>query len=224
MQTQDAHADLLFRFWPWFEANRKRLVIAGVAALVLLFVWFFLTTQRREREVAAGQAYTQFQLNQSPTATAQQVVDGYLQMASKYAGTVAAQRAQLQAAAVLFNAARYPDAQAQFQNFLTANSGSLLAAPAKAGVAASLEAQGKLDEALAAYRAVTTGYPDSIEAITAKFSIGRVLELQGKLTEAVAAYQEVTRLPLAGSLASESAQRIALLQVKLPAAKPAVKS
>jgi len=63
-----------------------------------------------------------------------------------------------------------------------------------------------------------------VEVVAAKFAQGRVMELQGKLTEASAYYQEVARSPLAGSMASEAAQRIALIQVKLSAAKPAAKS
>jgi predicted negative regulator of RcsB-dependent stress response len=218
MQTQDVSAEIAFKFWPWLEANGKRLIIAAVAVVVAFFVWFFISTQRAQKEVAAGQAYTQLLLN--PPATPQQAVDSYVALAKQYDGTVAAERAQLQAASVLFTSGRYAEAQTQFQNFVTANAGSALVATAKTGSAASLESQGKLDEALSAYRAVSTAYPDSNDAVTAKFSVGRILELQGKLSEAVAAYQEVTRLPLAGSLAQEAGQRIALLQVKIAAVKP----
>ena len=213
----------MFKFWPWYEANRKRLVIAGVAVVVVAFVWFYISTQRQQAAVDAGQAYTQFQLNMPPAQTPAQLADGYLQIAKKYKGTLAAQRAQLEAAAVLFGGGSYMQAQAQFQDFLTAESGSSLAVAARMGVAASLEAQGKLDEALAAYRAVVSGSPESTEAVAAKFAQGRVLELQGKLSEAVSFYEQAGKSPLAGSLASQAAQRIALIQVKLPAAKPAVK-
>jgi len=219
MQTQDVSAEIAFKFWPWFEANGKRLIIAAVAVVVAFFVWFFISTQRAQKEVAAGQAYTQLMLN--TPATPQQAVDSYLQLAKQYDGTVAAQRAQLQAAAVMFNAGRYVDAQAQFQSFITANAGNALLPTAKLGIAACLESEGKLEDALTNYRTVSTANPDSNEAITAKFSMGRILELQGKLSEAVTAYQEVTRLPLAGSLAQEAGQRIALLQVKIAASKPA---
>lgn len=211
----------MFKFQPWFEANRKRLIVIGVAALVGLFVWYYLTTRRQQQELAAGQAYTQFQLNQPPTLQAQQVVDGYLKIAQDYSGTMAGQRAQLQAAITLFDAGKYADAEKQFETYLAANGDSTLAAPAQAGVAASLEAQGKLDQALTAYRAVTTTYPDTTTAIEAKYSCGRVLELQGKLSEAVTFYQDVARSPLAGSLASISHQRIAEIQPKLSAQKPA---
>lgn len=221
MQTEDVSTEFLVEFWPWLEANRKRLIIIGVALLLVVFVWFYLKTSREQHELAAGQAYTQFQLNQTPTVPAQQVADGYLKIARDYSGTVAGQRAQLQAAAALFDAGRYADAQKQFENFMNANVGSPLAATAKLGLAACEESQGKLDEALDAYRQIDTSYPDTAEGINANFSVGRVLELQGKLTDAVAAYQEIMRSPQAGSLASEAAARVALIQSKLPAQKPA---
>lgn len=224
MQTQDAPAEIMFKLWPWFEANRKRLIIAAVAAVVAFFIWFFITSQRQQNELAAGEAYTKLQLNPTPNPTVQQVADGYLQLANRYSGTLAAQRAQLQAATLYYGAGRYADAQALFQKFLASANGSPLAPGARLGVAASLEAQGKLEAAATEYHSVTTIFPDAAEVIPAKFAQGRVMELQGKLTEASAYYQEVARSPLAGSMASEAAQRIAMIQVKLAAAKPAVKS
>jgi predicted negative regulator of RcsB-dependent stress response len=228
METQDASAEFMFKFWPWLEANRKRLIIAAVVLVLAFFTWFFISTQHQQKEVAAGQAYTQFLLNQPPASAPQQVADGYLKIANDYSGTLAGQRARLQAAATLFEAGHYADAQTQFQNFLTSEGGSSLASQAQSGLAASLEAQGKLDEALAAYRKVVTAYPDSTDVIMAKFAQGRVLELQGKLKDAVAAYQDVTKSPLAGSLGSEAAQRASQIQTKLAAAtsatKPAAKS
>lgn len=223
METQDASAEFMFKFWPWFEANRNRLIIAAVVLVLAFFVWLFISTKQQQKEVAAGQAYTEYLLNQPPASAAQQVADGFLKIANDYAGTLAGQRARLQAGETLFAAGKYADAQAQFQNFLTTEGGSSLAVQAQSGVAASLEAQGKLDDAVAAYRKVMTSYPDSGDAIVAKFALGRVLELQGKLSEAVTAYQDVTKLPLAGSLAQEAGQRIAQIQTKLAAAKPVAK-
>ncbi len=221
MQTQDAPTELLIKFWPWFEANRKRLIVTAVAAGAILLIWYFITTQREQKAINAGQAFTTLQLTLPPSSTAQQVAEDFSQLASKYSGTLAGQRAQLQAASVLFDAGRYAEAQAQFDKFSGANPGSPLAAAARLGVAASLEAQDKLEEAATAYRAVISSYPESTEALPAKFSLGRVLELQGKLTEATSYYKEVTRSQLAGSLGQEAAQRLAQIQVKLAAAKPA---
>ena len=221
MQTQDAPAELLIKFWPWFEANRKRLIGVAVAAAAILLISYFYSAEQEQKAVDAGQAYTQLQLNQPANPTVQQVADEYLSLAGKYSGTAAAERAQLQAAVLLFGAGRYADAQAQFQIFLGAHGGSSLAAAAQLGVAASLEAQNKPADAAAAYRLVTTSHPDSTEALPAKFSLGRVLESQGKLTEAAGSYQEVLRSPLAGSFGQEAMQRLAQIQTALTAAQPA---
>jgi len=221
MQTQDAPAEIMFKFWPWLEANRKRLIFVGVAAVVLFVVWLFITSQQKEKNLAAGQAYTQFQLNQPPNPTMKQVADGYLQIATKYSGTTAAQRAQLQAGAILFNGGTYGDAQKVFENFAATEAGSPLVVFARLGIGASLESQNKLDEALTAYRAAANLSPNSPEAISAKFSQARILESQGKLSEALSLYQEVSQSPFAGSMASEAGQRTALIQGKLAATKPA---
>jgi len=224
METQDASAEFLIKFWPWFEANRKRLIIITVAAVVGMLIWYLLATQREQRAVAAGQALARVQLNLPANPSAQQVAEAYLKVAGQYAGTIAAERAQLEAASVLFSAGRYEDAQAQFQKLAAANSTSPLASAAHLGAGASLEAAGKADAAVTEYRAVVTGYQNSVEALPAKFALGRVLESQGKFSEAANYYQELTHSQLAGSLGSEAAQRLSQIQGKLAAAKPAGKS
>jgi TolA-binding protein len=220
METQDASAAFLIKFWPWFEAKRKQLLYTAVAVVVILFVWYFITTQSEQKAIDAGQAFTQLQLNlpANPTPPATAPVPP---RACRHTGPPASRRHPPPAApSVLFGAGRYEDAQAQFQKFLGANRGSSLAAAAQLGVAASLEAQNKPDLAATAYRAVTTSYPNSAEALPARFSLARVLESQGKLSEASSYYQEVARSPLAGSMASEAAQRAA----RIAPAKPAGKS
>ena len=212
MQTQDTPTEFLIRFWPWFEANRKRLTLTGVAAGVILLGGYFYSTQQAQKAVDAGRAYSQLQLNLPPNPTVQQVADAFLQLAQKYPGTLAGGRAQLQAASVLFSAGRYADAQALFQKFADANAGGTLAATAQFGVAASLEAQNQPDAAATKYRLVMTGDASSTEALPAKFALARVLEAQGKLKEAAGYYAEVMHSPLAGSLAQEAAQRLATIQ------------
>jgi predicted negative regulator of RcsB-dependent stress response len=223
MQSQDVSAEFLIKFWPWFEANRNRLIGIVLVAGVILLGWYYVTTQRAQKAVDAGQAYTALQLNPPANPTAQQVADEFMQVAGKYSGTVAAQRAQLQAASVLFGDGRYAEAQALFKKILEANHGSPLAAEARMGVAASLEAQNQPGLAETEYRAVETSYPDSSEVLPAKFALARVLESEGKFGEAADYYQQVMRTPLAGSLASEAAQRLQQIQPKLPATKPSVK-
>jgi predicted negative regulator of RcsB-dependent stress response len=225
MQTQDAPAEIVVKLWPWLEANQKRLIYAAVAAVAVFFVWFYLSTQKQQAEINAGLDYTKYQMNLAPGLTPQQIADGYVKIADKNSGTAAALRARLEAATILFGAARYADAQPLFQKVASDAKAGDLVIQARLGVASCLEAQGKLDEALSGYRAAAGSQSESAASLFAKFSQARVLELQGKLSEAVSAYQEVTRSPLAGSaVASEAGQRAVLLQTKLAAVAPAPKS
>lgn len=221
MQTQDVSDDFLLRFWPWIEANRNRLIAIGSVAVVAFFIWYYLSTSHREKTLNAGRAYTEFLLNQPPTQRPQDMVGGYMKIAQQYAGTLAGQRAQLQAALGKFDAGKYADAERQFQGFVTAHGDSPLVVSAQLGAAASLEAQGKLNQALTEYRAVVSTYPNTAKAVQAKYACGRVLELQGKLKESVTYYQDVARSPLSGSLAQFAHRRILEMQGKLAAEKKA---
>jgi predicted negative regulator of RcsB-dependent stress response len=220
MQTQDAPTEFLIKFWPWFEANRNRIIGFAVAVVVIVLAVYFYSTEQAQKAVDAGRAYTQLQLNQPPNPTVQQVADEFQQLANKYPGTIAGQRALAQAASVLFSAGRYADAQADFQKLAAINAAGPLAASAQLGVGACLEAQNQLDAAATAYHAVLSGFPNSAETLPAKFSLGRVLEAQNKPSEAASYYGEVAHSPLGGSLAQEAAERLAHIQA---AAKPASK-
>ena len=139
MQTNDAPAELLIKLWPWLEANQKRLIAVIVALLALWGIYFFVTTQHEQKEIAAGQALTQLLMTPVAGANPGQIADSFAQLAAKYSGTAAGQRALLQAATAMFSAGRYADAQAQFQKFLAAAPDGPLAATAQFGCAASLE-------------------------------------------------------------------------------------
>ena len=207
----------MFKLWPWLEANKNRLIGVGVAVLVLWAVWYFVTTQKAEREVKAGQELTQ--LLMSPPAGVN-APDALSQFASKYSGTVAAQRAQLQAAASLFGMGKYPEAQAAFEKFLQNSPGGALAATAQLGVGASLEAQGKNDLAAVAYQKTASTYSTTPSALPALCALGRLAEQAGKLSEALGHYENAARAGQAGgSLAQEAAMRAAEIKTKLPAQK-----
>ena len=216
MQTQDAPAEIIFKLWPWLEANQKRLVGIGVAIVIAVGVYFLLAERRAQREVEAGQALTQLQ--SAPLAPA------LAQLAVRYAGTAAAERAALQAATTWYAAGSYEQAQAQFDKLVSAQATGALAATANLGLAASLEAQGKLDLAAEKYRKVMVGFKDSSVAIAAKFSLARVLAAQGKLADALNYYSEVARAPLAGSFGSEAGLQASEIKSKLAAsAQPKAK-
>ncbi len=210
----------MFKLWPWLEANKNRLIGAVTVVVVAAALYSFISWRHDQNEMAAGQAMTQL-LVSAPGATAEQSAPAFVKLAADYAGTAAARRAQLQAAATYFSAGKYADAQAQFQKVLDASAAGALAPTAAFGVASSLEAQGKLDDAAAAYRKVATQFADSAAALPAKFALGRIAEQQGKFAEAMSAYQELARNNFAGSLASEAALRAIEIKSKIPAAPKA---
>ncbi len=220
MQTQDAPAEIIFKLWPWLEANKNRLIAAAVGLLVLGGIYYLVTSQREQKEIKAGQALTLLLAGGAANANAGPVADQLAQLAATYSGTAAGQRAQLQAAAAQFNAGKYADAQAQFQKFLDASATGPLAATAELGVAASLEAQNKLDLAAAAYQKVASGFAGSSSVLPAEFALGRIAEQQNKLSEAMSHYDNAARASLGGTLAQEAAQRAYELKNKLAATAP----
>ena len=216
MQAQDSTTLFLLKLWPWVEANRNRLIAGAAAAVLLIFVIWFVVCQRESKEIAAGQALTQAALARGgPSAEA------YLKVATRYSGTLAGQRAQLQAAAAWFDAGKFPDAQAQFQKYLDAHSAGEFSGQAALGVAASLDAQGKTDLAIGAYQKVISNAPSTAIVSAAKFGLARIDESQGRLNDALVLYQDIVSAEPNSSLGSEATMRLMELKSKLPAAAPA---
>ena len=216
METQDAPSEFIFKVLPWIEANRKRIVIVlGLAALAIL-VYSFLSYQRDQKEINAGQALTQAMM----PSGGQPVDAALLKVAQQYPATVAGERAGVAAAAALFEENKFTDAQAQFQKYLEAHPEGQFAAQAALGVAASLDAQGKTDAAITAYQKVLSSGADASTVTAAKFALARLYEAQGKLAEAQKSYEDVARSSNPNSsLYSEAGLRAMELKSKLPAVK-----
>jgi predicted negative regulator of RcsB-dependent stress response len=219
MQTQDASAEFLFKLWPWLEANKNRLIGVAVAAVVLWGVVYFFSSQKAQREIDAGQAMTTVAATAGPGETAQ-LAGQFQQLADKYSGTAAGNRAILQAAGALFATGNFPDAQAQFQKYLDANGSGALAATAQLGIAACLEAQNKLDQAASAYQRVVSAYPDSPSVPMAQLALGRISEQQNKMNEALNHYEDASRSPYGGSIAQEGMIRATEIKAKIAATTP----
>jgi predicted negative regulator of RcsB-dependent stress response len=211
MQPQDAATVYIFKLWPWIEDNKKRLGIAGGIIVAAILVFFFVSSQREQREIDAGKALTQVVVS----TAGDQLADAYLKIAADHPSTLAGQRALLQAAAAMFESGRYADAQTQFQNFLDAHPDGEFSWQAALGVAASLDAQGKSDLAVDAYQQVVNSPSDNTEgASVAKLAIARIYETQGKVNEAFSLYGEVMRANPNGALGSEASVRAMELKAK----------
>jgi TolA-binding protein len=220
MQLQEAPAAYLFKLWPWFEANRIRIIWCGGVIIVGAVLISFYSWQRDQKEIAAGEALSQMIRSIPRNTTASQQADLYLKITTDYQGTSAGQRALLQGAAMLFVAGRYADAQAQFQKFLDAYPGSFFAAQAALGVATSLDAQGKTDLAAGVYQRIINTYSDATAVDSARFALAQTDEHQGKLSEAANLYEAIVRYNPNGSLGSEAGLRLMELKMKLQSASP----
>lgn len=203
MQTQDAPAEFVYKLWPWLEENRYRIAAAGAAILVVAGVYYYINTQHQQRETSAGEALTDALVQ--PTLTLGESAKILLKISDTYAGTEAAKRAQLQAAASLFGAGQYADAQVQFQKSLDASPNGTLAATSQLGIGASLEAQGKTDLAVTAYQRVISSYPGNPSDLPAYCGLGRIAESQGRLNEALNDYGDAIRVGGQGSSMVQSA-------------------
>jgi predicted negative regulator of RcsB-dependent stress response len=223
MQAQDTSGLILFKLWPWIENNKNRIFIGAGIIVAATFVFSFVSWERGQKEVAAGNALTQLTISVQPNTTASQLANMYLQVAIDHPGTLAGQRAQLQGAATLFTSGDFAGAQTQFQKFLDAYSSSSFCASATLGLASSFEAQGKSDSASTAYQQVINNFSDPAATMSAKFALARIDEQQGKLNEALNYYEDVARAGANGSsLAMEASIHTVEIKSKLASAKPAV--
>jgi predicted negative regulator of RcsB-dependent stress response len=221
MQTQDAPAELLFKIWPWLEANKKRILIGSIAVVALGTALFLYSSAREEREVAAGRELTTVLSRPNGAATGAQLASSLEQLAANYSSTAAGRRAQLQAAGVLFTAGNYTDALTQFRKCLEADRSGPFAAIAQLGIAACSESLNNLDQAAAAYQQILSTYPGSPLVSQAEFGLGHVAEMQNKASEAIGHYEKVAGSSAGGSLAQEASLRATELRLKMAAATPA---
>ncbi|HTV76106.1 MAG TPA: tetratricopeptide repeat protein [Candidatus Baltobacteraceae bacterium] len=215
MQPQEATTEWLFKLWPWFEANTKRIAFGAVFVVIAAFVISFYSYEQNKKEVDAGEAFTQALMTPGDGEKA----DAYLKVATDYPNTRAGQRALLQAAAALFAAGKYEDAQTQFQKFIDSYPDSAFAAQASLGVAASLNAQGKTDLAADAYQRTINQATAPSTLLAAEFALAQIDDHQGKISDALRLYEDVAQKSPNGSIGSEAGLRALELKNKLPASQ-----
>ena len=49
----------LYKLWPWVEANKNRLIGAGIIAVIAGFIISFYFWRQNQNEIAAGEALTE---------------------------------------------------------------------------------------------------------------------------------------------------------------------
>jgi TolA-binding protein len=194
MTSQETGSTGWYDFQAWLEVNKKPLAVAVAVLLALLAVWYVNRWRGEQAELAANHALLQLRPPAgAPAGTPAAPPAAFLDLASRYSGTSAGERALLLGAGALFAEGQYAEAEAQFSRFLSQFSGSPMASQAAFGVAASLEAQGKADQALAAYQNVITRYPRAVEVEEARMSTARLYEAQNQPQQALRVYDELIR-------------------------------
>ena len=173
MESQDTATDFIYKVWPQIEANKNK-IIGGVVVIVLaVAVFSYISWNRQQNQVAAGEAMTQVLLSLKPGATPQEVSHSYLAVAEDHSGTMAAQRALLQGATILFSQGDYTNAQKYFQQYLNAHPDDTFSGFATLGVAKCYAAEGKINDATGEYQQViNTG--DQQAQDEARFALAQI--------------------------------------------------
>lgn len=217
MSSEPAASTAIFDILGWLETNKKRLLIAALAATA---VGFGIATYRwkvHENEVAASSSLLQLKNPAiSRGATNLPSSGDYLKIEAQFSGTDAAERAALLAAGAFYTDGKFEEARQQFEKFLKNHADSVWAAEAAFGVAVSLDALNKLDDAVKAYQDVMTKHGASPVASQAQLALGRLYEVQGKPEQALKVYEELARAAAMNSWAPEAASRKESLLAKFP--------
>lgn len=164
-------------FW---QHHGSKIAWAGLALLgigVAVFIWQRRVTQEMER-AAASLAEAR------DIASLENVV-------RQYPGKEVAVQALLRLAAQHFQAGRYAEAGAAYQQLVDQFPQHPLVESALLGLAGAQEAQGNFADAKSKYARLITTYPNGYARVAAKLGEARCTESLGQLKEARQLYEEV---------------------------------
>jgi len=215
MESDVTQSALFYKLWAWGDKNKKQLLWGLVALVAAGIVIAFWLAHQSEKQNDANDALSKLTSRGFSPATPVATPEALLKVASDYSDTDAGQRALLLAAADLFAAGKYDEAQAQFQKFQQQYGSSPLVPQAALGVAACYDAQGKTNDAVSGYQVVADRYQTQNVAPQAKLALARLLEAQGNFKEARLNLEEITRT-YPGTVNSEAAMRLQQLNAAHP--------
>ena len=191
----------------WIDANRRNIVLGvvlvlGLAATFAVYAWW-----KGENELKANGALLGLPGSSLGMAATNANPESFFKVASDYAGTESAVRAQVIGAQTLYNQGKFAEAQAAFAKVGDSTEFDSIKATAAYGVAASLDALGKTNDALAQYADVANRYPTQGVASLAKISQGRIHEAAGRNDQALRIYEELSRNVASDIWAQEAQSR-----------------
>src|SRR5271170_7090486 len=97
MQTDEFQTAFFLQFWPWFEANLKKIIAGTIIIIVVAAIIGFYSWQQNQKQIAAGNALTEAVISSHESSP-----DDYLKVAADYPSTDAGIRSLLQGATILF--------------------------------------------------------------------------------------------------------------------------
>lgn len=193
MNNISPESTLGIKLLAWVEVNKKRLILGGLALGVAIFAGVLIYTYNAEKEARASRALSEIRMPANPTqpvppGTADQLV----KLAEEFRGTMAAPRAVLLSAALLFSDGNYAEAEKRFARVAQEYPASPWLAEAAYGVAMSLDAAGKTNEATAKYEEIRKRYASSEVIDQTRLALARLYE-STKPEEAYRLYDEVMK-------------------------------
>jgi predicted negative regulator of RcsB-dependent stress response len=208
MQSDAAQLALQDRLLAWFETNKQVVIRAAISATIVGMVAGYWFWRQNARETGASEALSRIVGGVAAGNAQAESPEALLKVAADFPKTQAAGRAVLIAAADFFAQGKYPEAKAQFENYLRDYGSAAYNLQALLGVAACLDAQGKTDDAVAAYKNIAEHHPNESGAVQAKFALGRLYEAQNKLEAARDQYLDLTRAGSPTSMNGEAMMRL----------------
>jgi len=211
MQPESTEIPLNYKLLAWFDAHQKQAITGAIVAVVLGVIVSFVFYMQGQKSGEASTEFSKLMFQQTATP------ESFLQLATKYTGTGGGANALLQGAQSLFAAGKYPEAQAQFEQFRSAYRKNPLAGTASMGIAACLDAQGKADEALAIYEELIARHPTDMIFVQSQFAAARLYESKKQFDKAIQLYQAVGSEDRQGRMGEDAAVRAHELSVLHPA-------
>jgi predicted negative regulator of RcsB-dependent stress response len=193
MDAETQSTEVYLKVLEWLHVNRKQLTIGAVSVVVIAVVWGFMVYSKNQKDADANAAFFAVPIENTMRGEAVSPTP-LLSVASEYQGTPGAEHAQIMAAQELFLQGKYPEAGAQFNQFIENYPDSVLIPQAKMGVAASLEAQGKINDAAQKYHDLILAYPSDMDVVSpAKLTLARLMQ-DAQPQQALGLYSELARM------------------------------
>ena len=186
-------SDIGVSFRTWFEVNKKRLGIAGVAGGALLLATVLFIQQQAGKEAAASKALSDIRIPFNPAVLAEPgTAEKLFRVANQHPGTKAAANALQLSAGILYTEKDYAKAQERFNSVIQQYPECAWVSDAHLGVAACLEAQGKTDEAIKKFEDIRKRYATMPIIDDAKLSLARLYETSNP-TESFKLYEDLVK-------------------------------